>query len=105
MSKYKYKIAYRELFRQDLNKIYLYIADTLKAPQAAGNLLDDIEEAVGLVANFPFACRIFPHNPPLPEEFRMMPVKNYAVFYVVQGDTVEMRRVVYARMDLTTLFP
>ena len=101
----KYKVAYRELFRQDLNKIYLYIADTLKAPQAAGDLLDDIEKTINQIVIFPFSCRIFQHDPPLPEEFRMMPVKNYAVFYVVQGDTVEMRRVVYARMDLTKLFP
>ena len=101
----KYKLAYRELFRQDMNKIYLYIAETLKAPQAAGNLLDDIEESVNRLATFPLAYRIFQHVPPLPEEFRMMPVKNYAVFYVVQGDTVEMRRIVYARMDLTKLFP
>ncbi len=101
----RYKIAYRELFRQDLHKIYFYIADTLSAPQAAGNLLDEIEEAVNRVAVFPFAYRVFQHDPPLPEEFRMVPVKNYALFYVVNGDTVEMRRIVYARMDLTRLFP
>ena len=101
----KYNIVYRELFRQDLNNIYLYIAETLKAPQAAGNLLDDVEEAVKRIAEFPLACRIFQHDPPLPEEFRIMPVKNYAVFYVARDNAVEMRRIVYARMDLTRLFP
>ena len=96
----KYKIRYRELAEKDLNGIYSYIVDTLKSPQAAGTLLDDIERAVERIAMFPFSCMIFHHDPPLPEEFRMLSVKNYAVFYVVKEDIVEIRRIIYAKMDL-----
>jgi len=99
----KYEILYRPLAVRDLNEIYLYIADTLKSPKAAGSLLDAIEKSVQRISEHPFSCRIFQHEPPLPEEFRLLLVKNYAVFYVVHDETVEIRRIVYARMDFTKL--
>jgi hypothetical protein len=33
-------------------------------------------------------------------EYRVLPVKKYLVFYVILEDTVEIRRIVYARVDL-----
>jgi len=33
-------------------------------------------------------------------EYRVLPVKNYLVFYVILEDTVEIRRIVYTRVDL-----
>jgi plasmid stabilization system protein ParE len=99
----KYKILYRPLAVHDLNDVYLYIADTLKAPKAAGDLLDAIEASVNRMAAHPFSCRVFQHDPPLPEEFRLLPVKNYAVFYVVQEETIEIRRIVSAYRDLAKL--
>ena len=29
-----------------------------------------------------------------------IPVKNYTIFYVVIGDTMEIRRIIYSRRDL-----
>ena len=100
----KYKIIYDDLFRKDLEKTYFYIADTLNAPQAAGNLLEEIEKAIVRTSMFPFACRIWESELSLPEEFRMLSVKNYAIFYVVKEDVVEIRRLVYAKMDLKQIY-
>ena len=35
--------------------------------------------------------------------YRYLIVKNYLVFYVVVGDTVQIRRILYARRDYSAL--
>ncbi|MDI6602216.1 MAG: type II toxin-antitoxin system RelE/ParE family toxin, partial [Thermoanaerobacteraceae bacterium] len=37
----------------------------------------------------------------LENEYRVLPVKNYLVFYVVKEQVVEIHRVIYAKMDLS----
>ena len=36
--------------------------------------------------------------------YRMMPIENYIVFYVINGRTVELRRILYARRQYERLF-
>ena len=36
-------------------------------------------------------------------EYRMLPVKNYLVFYVVTEHDVEIHRIVYSKMDITKI--
>lgn len=35
--------------------------------------------------------------------YRYLIVKNYLVFYVIVGDTVQIRRILYARRDYRSL--
>ena len=37
---------------------------------------------------------------PLESEYRMLPVKNYIVFYVVTEHEVEIHRIIYAKMNI-----
>jgi plasmid stabilization system protein ParE len=39
----------------------------------------------------------------LPLALRMLPVKNYLVFYVVTEHEVEIHRIIYAKMNLEKL--
>lgn len=39
----------------------------------------------------------------LEDEYRLLPVNNYLVLYVVIDNVVEIRRIVYAKMDLEKL--
>jgi plasmid stabilization system protein ParE len=78
-----------------------YIADVLKAPMAANNLLDEIKKHEAILENTP---EIFPH---VPNEylasigFRFTRVKNYLIFYSVNEDekTVDVHRVLYGHRD------
>ncbi|WP_348980773.1 type II toxin-antitoxin system RelE/ParE family toxin [Thermincola potens] len=56
--------------------------------------------------DFPYAHKIYRPIKPLGEDYRMLIVKNYAVFYVVREEEkiVEVHRIIYAKMDLTKLF-
>jgi toxin ParE1/3/4 len=97
-----YELVYLPVAGEDITDIVLYIADRLKAPKAAMELLDELDNSIALLGDFPYAHRIFHTIKPLKEEYRMVPVKNHAVFYVVREKEkiVEIHRVVYAKMDL-----
>jgi toxin ParE1/3/4 len=100
-----YEIVYLPIAKQDIIDIILYISDQLNAPKAAMDLLDAFDHSISLLSEFPYAHKIYRPLRALEVEYRMLPVKNYAVFYTVreQEKVVEIHRVIYARMDLTTL--
>jgi plasmid stabilization system protein ParE len=100
-----YKIIYLLVARQDIENIILYISDQLKAPKAAIDLLDEFDRSISLLKEFPYAHKLYRPIRALEEDYRILPVKNYAIFYVVreQEKIVEIHRIVYARMNLTKL--
>lgn len=89
-----YEIRYLPLARKDLNDIASYIADYLKAPKAAMDLLDAMDESISRLQQFPYSCKVYQPIKALDAEYRLLPVKNYAVFYVVKERTVEIHRIV-----------
>ena len=97
-----YKASYLPISRKDIHDIAFYISDTLNAPKAALNLVDALEKSISLLEQFPYAHRIFKSSEPLEYEYRVLYVKNYAVFYVVDEErhVVEIHRVIYAKRDL-----
>ena len=100
-----YEIRYLPLARKDLTGIINYIADHLKAPKAAMNLLNELDKSISGLEQFPQSCKVYQLIRELENEYRLLPVKNYLVFYVVKEKekVVELHRIVYARMDLTKI--
>ncbi|MFZ5596168.1 MAG: type II toxin-antitoxin system RelE/ParE family toxin [Bacillota bacterium] len=100
-----YEIIYLPAARQDITDIILYISDRLKAPKAAMALLDALDHSISLLSDFPYAHKLYRPVRSLQNDYRMLPVENYAVFYVVQEQKkiVEIHRVIYAKMDLMKL--
>ena len=95
-----YEIRYLPLARKDLTDITTYIADHLKAPKAAMDLLNALDESISRLEQFPYSCKVYQPIRELENEYRLLPVKNYAVFYVVKEKVVEIHRVLYAKRDL-----
>lgn len=79
-----YKITYLPIAKQDIMDIIHYSSDQFKAPAAAIELLDSFENSISPLSEFPYAHRLYRPVRVLEEEYRMLPVKNYAVFYVVR---------------------
>ncbi|CQR70501.1 Plasmid stabilization system protein [Sporomusa ovata DSM 2662] len=96
-----YEIKYLPLARKDLTDIVTYITDHLKASKAAMDLLNALYESISRLEQFPYSCKVYQPIKALKGEYRILPVKNYAVFYVVKEQVVEIHRVVYAKMDLS----
>jgi toxin ParE1/3/4 len=95
-----YEIKYLPLARDDLIKTINYITTKLKAPKAANDLLNEIETSILRLEQFPFCCRLYKQYKDIKKEYRLLPVKNYAIFYVVEQSVVEIHRVLYAKMNL-----
>lgn len=98
-----FKLKYLPTALRDLRDITDYIADTLKAPEAALDLLNALDDSISRLEQFPYSCRVYQPVKDLENEYRLLLVKNYLVFYVVNEEVVEIYRVVYAKMDLTKL--
>jgi len=99
----KYKIQFMPLAIQDISEITDYISDVLGAPQAAYDLLIKIDEAAKILEQFPFAFPIYKDPAFVQSGYRIRNVGNYLLFYVIIGNLVEIRRVIYAKRNLPEL--
>ena len=96
-----YKIKIFPTARQDLKEVIGYL-NTL-SPDAALEYYDLLVEEITSLSKLPERC-------PKPRDlalaakgYRYLIVKNYLLFYVVVGDTVQIRRILYARRDYRSL--
>ena len=104
MADIKYSLRYLPLFYEDLEEKVVYIAETLKNPQAANDLLDLAEAAI--LERLPNA-ESFESYRSLKERrypYYRIYVKNFVIYYVVIDDEgpkkiMEVRRFLYNRQD------
>ena len=96
-----YKIKIFPTAKQDLEEVIGYL-NTL-SPDAASKYYDLLVEEIASLSKLPERC-------PKPKDlalaangYRYLIVKNYLVFYVIIGDTVQIRRILYARRDYRAL--
>ena len=95
-----YKIVYTPLFQRDLNEILDYITGQLKNPIVANDFLDALEKEILSVRAFPTAPAPYPTTKKRPLPYYPLRVKNFTAFYVVIGDVIEFRRLLYSRSDI-----
>lgn len=95
-----HRLKYLPLAKRDLQDITAYISDTLKAPKTATDLVDALDHSITRLQKFPYSCKVYQAIEPIETEYRVLPVKNYLVFYVVTEHEVEVHRIVYAKMNL-----
>ena len=96
-----YKLSILPLFEDDLNEIVDYISVRLQNPIAAEDFVDAVENAIQ--DRLPCAEAFEPYHSAKERRYPYyrIQVKNYTIFYVVIGDTIEVRRIVYSRRDLS----
>ena len=99
-----YTVAYSPQALDDLRDIHGYIADTLKAPQAAQKRVIQIMDAVRSLKTMPL-CHAPAGNGRLAAAgVRRVNVGSYAVLYAVDETRAEVviARILYGRCDLDT---
>ncbi len=96
----RYKLSILPLFEDDLSEIVDYISIRLKNPIAAQNLVDDVERAIRDRLTCAEAFQPYPSVRDREHPYYCIPVKNFSIFYVVIGDTMEVRRILYSRRDM-----
>lgn len=96
-----YKVRIYPTAKEDFLSIIDYL-NTL-SPQAALDYYDLLTEKISCLAQLPQRCPR-PKDPALAAKgYRYLVVKNYLVFFVVSGDTVRIRRILYARREYQSL--
>ncbi len=97
----RFKIKIFPHAQKDLREIIDYI-NTL-SPQAAIKYYDLLVERIGSIADMPERCPLAKDTQLRLRGYRTLHVKNYIVFYVVKGNVVEIRRILYARRQYEDL--
>jgi addiction module RelE/StbE family toxin len=96
-----YNVKIYPAAKQDLLDIVDYL-NTLSA-DAALRYYDLLTEQIASLSNMPERCPR-PKNLALAAKgYRYLVVEKYLVFYVVVGNTVQIRRIIYGRRDYTSL--
>jgi len=99
-----YKLRYLKLAQSDLLDIVDYISNQLCNPQAATHLVDKLDKAICCLEQFPFSGHLYKNTQKLEDEYRILVVENYLVFYVVCENIVEIRRIIYGKRNYEKLF-
>lgn len=96
----KYRLSYLPLFYEELDEKVTYIAEKLKNPKAANDLLDKVETAI--LERLPAAESFEPYHSIRERRYNYyrIYVDNYTIYYVVIDDDpddliMEVRRFLY----------
>lgn len=99
----EFTTRYLPLFEQDVAETAYYIANVLQNPAAASRLIDEIEKAINKRLPNPAAYGKYRSVKDRKQPYYTIRVNNYLIFYVVNGNIMEMRRFIYCKRDLSNL--
>ena len=100
MNNKRYKLSFLPLFEKDLNEIVDYITHRLKNPIAAEKFVDEVEKAIYDRLSCAESFGRYNSARERQHPYYRIQVGNYSIFYVVIGDTMEVRRIIYSRRNL-----
>lgn len=95
-----YKLRFLPLFEDDLNEIVDYIAIRLHNPTAADRMVDEVRAAIRKRSTCPEAFEPYPSTRERKYPYYRIYVGSYTIFYVVIGDIMEVRRILYSKGNL-----
>lgn len=99
----RYELRILPLFEEDLNEIVDYITFRLQNPIAAEHLVDDIEAAIRERLHCAEAFEPYRSAKERQYPYYRIQVRNFTIFYVVIGNVMEVRRILYSRRDLSKM--
>lgn len=97
-----YKIVITADAKEDLKRIYEYIAEILLSPQNAIGQLDRLEKCILKLNQMPFRFRKYEREPWYSRGMHIMPVDNFVVLYIPDEEKsiVTIIRVMYGGRDI-----
>ena len=97
----KYRLLVFPSAKQDLQNIVDHINEL--SPDAAFKLYDEIVGGIGSLSQMPVRCLLLKSSVLRVKGYRVLIVHNYLVLYVVNGNRVEIRRILYGRRQYESL--
>ena len=96
-----YKVVIYPTAKRDFQEIVDYL-NTLST-QVALDYYDLLTEKISSLSQFPLRCPCVRDLALAAKGYRYLLVKNYLVFFVVEGNTVQIRRILYAKREYVSL--
>ena len=105
MENENFQIRFTPLAYEDLDEIDTYISVTLVNPQAAERLLEEMENSISQLVQFPYIGSEVDDPYLARKGYRKLVVENYLVFYLVDSDQkqVVIMRVLYGAREYRSL--
>lgn len=101
MAEKGYRIRYLPIAVRDMEDIFDHICQDDR--DAAVGLLDKMDTAISKLADFPM-LGVISNDPHLDRKgYRILIVEEYLIFYVVEENAVEIRRVLHGRRKYSFL--
>ena len=101
MGQRPYRYEFTPLAEQDLNDIFDYIS--LDSPQAAEKLVEQIQNTVEAVCDYPFSRPLLTDRILRDKGYRIIGVKNFHLFYTINNQVITIQRVLYGRRNYEAL--
>ena len=95
-----YQLRYLPIFEQDLVETVSYITNVLRNPDAANQLLADVEAAIYERLEKPLSFEAYRSAGKRKHDYYRIYVTNYTVYYVVIDNVMEVRRFLYSARDV-----
>lgn len=96
-----YNIRIFNKAQEDLIEIVNYINQFYT--DTALKYYDDIVNTIGTLSYMPERCPFVKDDILRLKEYRWIEVKNYIVFFIIKGETVEIRRILYHKRQYKDL--
>ena len=103
MDNIKYQLRYLPIFYEDMAEVVDYISNDLQNPSAAMKLIDLTEQAILKRLDNPLSFQPIRSKRERKHPYYLININNYAVFYVVIDDVMEVRRFLYSRRDIQSI--
>ena len=97
----KYDVVVTPSAQKDLTEIKSYFANVLKT--SSNSIFEKFLEQVKILKVHPFTYKV--HQDPLLKlvGYRIIPIDNYLMFYVIKSNIVQIHRVLYAKRNYLQL--
>ncbi len=99
----KYTIRYTATFIKQFNNISKYIIYKLQNRIAAESFFYEVINEIEKRSENPESFEKYKSRRKRKNTYYKINVKNYTIFYVVQNNTMEIRRILYSRRNLDNL--
>ena len=97
----KYEVIITPSAQKDLTEIKSYFTNVLKT--SSNSIFEKFLEQVKILKVHPFTYKV--HQDPLLKlvGYRIIPIDNYLMFYVIKSNIVQIHRVLYAKRSYLQL--
>jgi len=92
-------VIYTPSAKKDIDGAVTYLFFNLSAPQAARDLVRELDGAVKRVMEHPYAGSLYRTDRAMRDEIRWVLVKGFVLYYVVTEDTIQIRRFLHGKQD------